>query len=148
MKLVKPIEIEYIDCKPVSSADAKQILEYDVPDMIKITEEHNGAGLAAPQVGIRKRFFVMKFNGEWRTFFNPTLVKIDSTKIKDKEGCLNYGEGKKFVDIKRFKRVMLIYEEWSNIKETLLKKKGTFFDFDARVVQHEVDHLNGKTIFV
>lgn len=148
MNLVSPFEVEYIDCKVVTSSDAKQILEYDVSDMIKIVQDHDGAGLAAPQVGIKKRFFVMKLNGEWKTFFNPLLVKVDSTKIRDREGCLNYKDGKDFKEVRRFKRIMLVYEEWSERKETLVKRKGIFFDFDARVIQHEVDHLNGKTIFV
>jgi len=147
MNLVESIDIEYIECNPVTSSDAKEILEYDVPEMIKIVEEHKGAGLAAPQVGIKKRFFVAKIQNEWRTFFNPMMVQIDNTKILSKEGCLSYSREKEYVSVKRFKNISLIYEEWNENSKTLEKKKGVFFGLDAIVIQHEVDHLKGKTIF-
>lgn len=113
----------------------------------------NGAGLAAPQVGILKRFFVTK---EWQSrepvvVINPRLVEVDGKKefpmIKsDKgewenfyEGCLSFpniwGTAKRYLKVEAV---------WNEIKgKKLIKVQKTLVGFEAIVFQHEMDHLDG-----
>lgn len=149
MDLINPEFVENVDCKSVSNQEAKEILESGIiPDMVEIIKTHDGAGLAAPQVGINKRFFVILNDNGYMVVFNPMIAKVNDSKKVEGEGCLNYNKGKTFKDVKRLKRIMLIYEYWHEGKQGLVKTKEIFDGFLARVIQHEVDHLNGKTIFM
>lgn len=100
-------------------------------------------GLALPQLGISKRGFVAKLrvNDEYITeiFINPTIVPLDNEKETDMEGCLSI-EGVQ-VDVERFYKIKIIYKGINNKTKSLILK-----GLNARVVQHELDHLNGILI--
>jgi peptide deformylase len=102
--------------------------------MLATMHLYNGIGLAAPQVGILKRIIVVDF--EPFILINP-LVVIASGKQKRKEGCLSFPG--LFLDIERHHTVHILC---NNLK-------GEVHRFDASglqavVLQHEIDHLNGK----
>lgn len=149
MDLVDSSLVEHIDCKPVSNQEAKELLESTtIFDMVNIIKEYDGLGLAAPQVGIYKRFFVVLKKESFAVFFNPVLIKVNDGKKIEGEGCLNYDGGEKYTDIRRFKTVDLLFDMWDESQKRLVRKRERFHGVDARVIQHEVDHLNGKTIFM
>ena len=112
-------------------------------EMEKMMSEQNGVGLAAPQVGITKRFLVMMdpdTNVIYR-MINPKITsKSDKTCVME-EGCLSVlgSDGLPvYADVKRPESVEV---EWTDEtgKQLAAKMSGT----PARIVQHETDHLDG-----
>lgn len=99
------------------------------------------AGLAAVQIGYPKRIFLTRNNrtGQNRVFINPKIVSRSRAVKNDGEGCLSIPH--MGVAIKRPKTLTLSY--YSLDGEQL---EETFNGFDARVVCHEMDHLEGITV--
>jgi len=108
--------------------------------MYKAMYQHHGIGLAAIQVGYQKRMFVMDCTrsqtGE-KVFINPEIVERSEETIRDNEGCLS--SPGKTGDVSRHIRIILKYQD-ENGKE----EKKTFYNLEARCIQHEMDHLDGK----
>ena len=113
-----------------------------IADMIQTMYDNNGIGLAANQVGYNRKIFIMDISNEKNNpqiFINPVIEKQAKEKLTEGEGCLSCpGE---FVDVKR-----PIYVGLSWVCEHGKKQYKTFYNFPAKVVQHEMDHLNGKLI--
>ncbi len=107
-------------------------------DMIETVKSAGGVGLAAPQVGVSLRVIVVNLEPEPFTLVNPSLVSF-SGEDYDMEGCLSlpglYGT------VKRHSRV--------TVKGLNLKGKKVTVEADgllSRVLQHEIDHLEGILI--
>ena len=113
-----------------------------IADMIQTMYENNGIGLAANQVGYNRRIFVMYTSNERdnpQVFINPIVKSKNNMKMPDMEGCLSCpGE-----EIK-VSRSISINLEWTCRHGKPQHK--TFYYLPCRVVQHEIDHLNGKLI--
>jgi peptide deformylase len=100
----------------------------------------NAVAIAAPQIGIPKRFFVMRLaDNSKQMFFNPIILSRDNIRSQKEEGCLSIPGC--FVKINRPRSVELEYINSSGERHT---KK--FIGLQARAVCHELDHLNGNTI--
>ena len=111
-------------------------------NMIKVMYQANGIGLAANQIGYNKRMFVMDVSNEKdspQVFINPIVKSKNNKKIKDIEGCLSCPSEEVSV-----KRSISIDLEWTCRHGKPQHK--TFYYLPCRVVQHEMDHLNGKLI--
>ena len=107
--------------------------------MIEIMEKANGIGLAANQIGKNKRMFVLpKDLLDKQIFINPEIKLSKRTQIM-KEGCLSLLGLE--IPVKRSTTLKIKALDENN-KEFKLKVKG----IPARVIQHEIDHLNGKLI--
>jgi len=112
-----------------------------VGKMIDIMLDNKGVGLAAPQVGVSLRLFIISLNGtreNVRVYVNPTVTpagEVDATE----EGCLSVPGI--FTKIRRFKKcaVSATDLEGSQFSE---EAEGLY----ARALQHEYDHLEGATI--
>ena len=102
-------------------------------------EEFGGVGLAAPQVGISERVIVFKENGCTRAMINPVIVKHRGDKRPAKEGCLSFPDAS--VRVKRWYRITVEFEDVNGTEHC-----QTYTGKTARIVQHEIDHLNGVTI--
>ena len=111
-------------------------------NMIKVMYQANGIGLAANQIGYNRRMFVMDTSNEKdspQVFINPIVKSKNNIKMTDIEGCLSCpGEEVKV------SRSMSINLEWTWRHGKHQHK--TFYYLPSRVVQHEMDHLNGKLI--
>lgn len=149
MTLAKPRYVENAVCISVSSPKDIIDLNTTIKEMIEICRLNNGAGLAAPQVGIRQKFFIA-FNSdrEWRLFINPHYVPIGNEKYNTIEGCLTYGPGVHYL-VQRYKKVQAIWQEIQN--GILVDKTKILEDVFAQIFQHETDHCgngneSGKTI--
>ena len=125
--------------QPVETFD--DALRTKVDEMWSIMYDESGVGLAAAQVGWPVRLLLMNPAGskddesEARVVINPKVVKSWG-KSKDQEGCLSFPEI--FVDVVRKAGVRLQWQdEHGEAHEQDLN------DFAARVVQHEMDHLEG-----
>ena len=102
-----------------------------------------GVGLAANQVGILRQIITVNILDEEKqkekiySLFNPNIIFYSKKKILMEEGCLSLP--KQYAEIERPDEIEVEYFNDKNEK-VLEKKKG----FEARVLQHEIDHLNGK----
>jgi len=122
---------------PVEAFDEE--LAAIVKGMFERMYESKGVGLAAPQVGLKKRILVLNATGESadeRVLVNPTLLDRSGPKTLFEEGCLSFPgiyaeiERPENCTVKAFTPAGEAFEE-------------TFTGFPSRVVQHEFDHLEG-----
>lgn len=141
MKLASPKIVEGCSCEPVSEINS---IVKTAEDMFQLMTGKRGIGLAAPQVGIFKRFFIIKnFSGPgYELFVNPTITwKCDKLE-SFKEGCLTYqSSGNPQIVVKRPKSIMATWQIADGSYVTKRMKGLT-----AQVFQHEADHLDGITI--
>lgn len=103
-----------------------------------ITTHPNCLGLAANQIGYYARMFVMKYGSEFILVVNPAITKTRGEKI-DYEECMSF-PGKR-VKVSRYTQ---IEARFNNASGDIIRIK--FSKLDARVFQHELDHLNGVSI--
>lgn len=117
--------------------NAKQLFELLRDKMI----EYKGVGLAAPQLGIMTRAFVIgnpNTPDEIIGVFNPLIVNYDEETVVYEEGCVSYPG--LFIKIKRPRGIRVRYRGWNGEADTV-----RYEGYTARVFQHEYDHLNGIT---
>jgi peptide deformylase len=114
-------------------------LERLVERMTTLMHEANGVGLAATQVGVLRRVFVFVDEGEDRVLVNPAITKRSSDTEIDDEGCLSLRDV--LVPVERAKSVTI--EGFAASGERLELELEVP---SARVVQHELDHLDGVLI--
>ena len=110
-------------------------------DMFETMHSVNGIGLAATQIGISKRVAVIDISQEKNEPFviiNPEIEILDTSKNEDyDEGCLSVPGF--FETISRPSDIKLTYQDLSGEKKEI-KPEGLL----TKVVQHELDHLNGR----
>ncbi len=129
----------------ISSAELRDILPTGKAMMKWLGAKDNGAGLAAPQVGLSKRMIVVNLyeeeDGELHTIqsilmINPVIREFSTEVELDEEGCFSCPD-----EYGRVSRPRDILVEYRDVRYTL--KKLRLSGFSARVVQHEIDHLDG-----
>ena len=111
-------------------------------DLIDTMYDADGVGLAAPQIGINKRIFVMDCSREdedkdCRVIINPEIEHISEELGSYKEGCLSIPGVTE--EISRPKIVKVLYQDINGVLQ-----KGTLDNLWSICFQHELDHLNGK----
>jgi len=107
-----------------------------VLNMIETMQKNNGIGLAAPQVGVLKRIIVVEaFQGP-KSFINPKILKKSKGTEIMEEGCLSFPG--LFLKIKRAKEIEIEGFD-KEFKFKKIKAEGIL----AKVLQHEIDHLDG-----
>jgi peptide deformylase len=141
--------LDYEEMKKIESSDVteKELEEmYNIAqDMIPICKEAKGIGLAAPQVGVYKNFFVWTRDSglSYETAFNPKVYRDKSSGFTNTiEGCLST-KGNSYY-LKRAKKVNVIYYIYANGK--FAKKIENFKKPFSFVWQHEIEHLKGNFI--
>lgn len=108
--------------------------------MYKAMYQHHGIGLAAIQVGYQRRIFVMdcsKSRENPKAYINPKVIEKSDETLTDFEGCLS-APGKNG-EVKRHLRIVLNYKDEKGEEHT-----KTFYNLEARCIQHELDHLEGR----
>ncbi len=109
-----------------------------ISDMFEIMHTHDGIGLAAVQIGVMKRLFVMEVKRNKRIVaINPEIVEFSKDTVVDSEGCLSLPGIS--AEVVRSKRVTLKYTDIDG-NEKILNASGLL----AVCIQHEFDHLDGK----
>lgn len=104
-------------------------------DMKETLKKAEGAGLAAPQVGVLRRIFIVDVEEGFFEFINPEIISEKGEQF-GVEGCLSVRG--KWGDVKRPKTVVIKFQD-RNGKHLKL----TANDFFAKAICHEYDHLNG-----
>ena len=133
------------DEDPLLRKHSREVTKFDdrlkelINDMFETMDEAPGVGLAAPQVGILKRVILVDDREEddrkRMYMINPIITRKDGEDT-DIEGCLSvpYKQG----TVKRATDIDVKYMDINGNEKTLNAK-----DFFARIIQHEVDHLDG-----
>jgi len=132
---------------PVLRLEASEVVEFDgdleqlVERMIHLMQDARGVGLAANQVGILRRVFVIQADEdeEPRALVNPVIVERSDELDEDDEGCLSM-QGV-VVPVERPVRIRVEAKD-EHGHEVTLELEG----LPARVAQHELDHLDGVLI--
>jgi peptide deformylase len=134
---------------PVLRMQANEVAEGDeslpglVERMGKLMQEARGVGLAAPQIGVLRRLIVYQTSddGPLVALVNPRLVEASEERETSEEGCLSLGSASVVVPVER--ACSLTVEATSPEGEPLrVEAEG----LEARVIQHELDHLDGVLI--
>lgn len=107
-----------------------------VDDMFETLKESNGVGLAAVQVGVLKRIFIVDIGDNTMEFINPEIIQTEGEGIAV-EGCLSVPDV--WGEVKRPSKITIKAQN----------KKGEYFTVEAdelfaRVICHEYDHLDGN----
>lgn len=132
--VVEGDEILRKKCREVTEVNDR--IKLTMQDMLETMRDYMGVGIAAPQVGIMRRMFIAEPEPE-RVYYmiNPVILEQSGSQIGD-EGCLSVPG------------MMGTVERPDYIKIEALDLDGNkqvyeFYDFDARVMCHEYDHLDG-----
>ena len=127
---------------PVKEFDDE--LEKVCKNMFDTMYDDKGIGLAATQVGIDKRIFVMdtKFqdDGWCDALINPEIVEASEEKAVYPEGCLSFPD--MFINLERAARVKVKYQDLTGEEQHVILE-----GISAVCAQHEIDHLNGIVFF-
>lgn len=118
-----------------------------IDDMFETMRDYNGVGLAAPQVQEPYRIIVYELQDTERydtedgpieptVLVNPSIIDRSESTVNDTEGCLSLPELRG--DVRRSKSVTVRYQDEN---ATTQEKEAT--GFEARIIQHELDHLDG-----
>ncbi len=130
--------------KPIDKDDTG--LSKLVEDMFETMYFSDGVGLAAPQVGLSVRIFVIdattyadeepELEDFKKVFINPQIIERTGDEWSMNEGCLSLPEIRE--DVSRPETVRIKY-----VDENFIEHDETYSGFAARVIQHEYDHLDG-----
>ncbi|MDO4571623.1 MAG: peptide deformylase [Planctomycetia bacterium] len=135
-----PHPVLKMTCRPLRKVDAE--LRKTIGEMFALMYETKGVGLAANQVGLPYRFFIMNPTGDSdkpegeRVFINPEIRLGNGKPILDEEGCLSFPT----IYAKALRAPKVVVQAYNLKGEPIAEEyKG----FAARIIQHEFDHLNG-----
>jgi peptide deformylase len=132
--------------KPVEHFDTLEMREL-IADMFETMKHANGAGLAAPQIGVDLQLVIYGYETNVRypeappvprtVLINPVITPLDEAEVDGWEGCLSVPG------------LRGVVPRWERIRYTGFDELGNPIDrevdgFHARVVQHECDHLIGR----
>ena len=120
---------------PKVTKEVRQLLK----DMAETMREASGVGLAAPQVARTERVCIAVIAGKVTGLINPRITARSKETDIDQEGCLSLPNV--WLDVPRAVEITLSYTDIKGRKQERKLK-----NFDARVVQHETDHLDGVLI--
>ena len=140
--LTKEDQTLYKKCRPVTEFNDR--LHQLLDDMADTLIKSNGVGLAAPQVGVLRRVvLVIETNVEEDEdeyiieLINPEITSREGEQFEE-EGCLS------LTGVRSTERYPAVTVEYLDMK--FRPKKRTFRDFEAQIVQHELDHFEGRII--
>ena len=143
--MIKPI----ITDKNLLSGVSEPVTTFNIDDEIvqDLLDTANSmygrcAGLAAPQIGYDVRVIAVLLSGGFTIMFNPEYIYKKGKLLNGNEGCLSRPDTiKKPVNVKRFYKIRIRY---TDINGEIVETK--FRSMNARVIQHEIDHLDGILI--
>jgi peptide deformylase len=127
---------------PILRQKAKKVHRFDpslqklVDDMFETMHTANGVGLAAPQIALSIRLFVADYEEQKIVMFNPEIIKREG-EVLGNEACLSI-PGYEGLNIPRAEKIIV---KGQNVRGKPIRINAE--DWFARVIQHEIDHLDG-----
>ncbi len=123
-------------CSPVKEITPGVLSLID--EMAEIMYDIPGIGLAAPQIGVNKRVIIFDIGEGLEVLINPEIISRED-ELESQEGCLSIPDRELLVKRAQKITVRALNKEGE-------KKTFAFEGLIARVVQHEIDHLDGRLI--
>lgn len=140
MKLIfGPNKVLKQKSEPFSDDEFGEETELLAQSMLKIMRGFGGVGLAAIQLGLPKRILVGEADGKEFILINPEITEISKKEALFDEGCLSFPI--QSYKIKRPSEISVLFQNTDGNKV-----EKNFSGLAARIIQHEIDHLNGVTI--
>jgi len=139
LPIIKGKDEDILRAKAAKVPQVTKEIKKLIKDMHETVEKAEGLGLAAPQIGQSLRLCLANFNGKMTPLVNPEVIWSSKETSTMDEGCLSLP--KINVDVTRPVEIMVRYEDIDGKEQ-----ERHLHDLDARVVQHEIDHLNGILI--
>ena len=130
-----------VKCSPVSVKEGEEI---GVRLLHELRESENGIGLAANQIGIQKRVCVVNVK-EPLVLINPKIVEKSKEQFVFAEGCLSFPDSK--IKTKRHQDIVVEADNHKGQLSFSANSKDINDAFECVCVQHEIDHLDGITMF-
>ena len=133
---------QYLECELTLRQKSLRVVKA-AQELVDDMAEYQGKclGLAAVQLGVPVRLIMVLVGSKYIFLANPEIVKLSPQTWPFPEGCLSIEQGKKLYTFHRPKRVKVRYTDLEGNQRTM-KAEG----LTARVLQHEIDHLEGKLI--
>ena len=128
-------------CSPISIKEGEEI---GVRLLHELRESENGIGLAANQIGINKRVCVINVK-EPLVLINPKIVEKSKEQFVFAEGCLSFPDSK--LKTKRHQDIVVEADNHEGRLSFSANSKDINDAFECVCVQHEIDHLDGITMF-
>ena len=128
-------------CSPVSVKEGEEI---GVRLLHELRESENGIGLAANQIGINKRVCVINVK-EPLVLINPKIVEKSKEQFIFPEGCLSFPDSK--IKTTRYQDIVVEADNHKGRLSFSANSKDINDAFECVCVQHEIDHLDGITMF-
>lgn len=140
--------ILFKEAKEVAQEEFGEALEQTLSDMAITMFKHQGVGLAGPQVGDSRRILVAdlgyvtgkEYGADVIKMVNPKIISYAEETVIAAEGCLSYPELTVNVE-----RPMAIFVKFCSPSGEAQER--TFTGWQARIIAHEIDHLNGMTLY-
>ncbi len=132
-------DLKFLRKKSEEVKEVNEEVKSLISDMMETMIENNGIGFAAPQVGHFKRIILIQFDEEILSLINPVIIKKGIETDVMEEGCLSVPEY--YQPVRRATKLSV--KGWGKEGQRIeLNLKG----MEARIFQHELDHLNGVII--
>ena len=140
IEIIRTFPNSILKVKTKKVRDISESVIKTLEEMVKVVKMADAAGLAANQIGISRRLAVCLLeNNEFLKIINPVIKEMDGEEVNE-EGCLSVPGA--VLELPRAKRITIEYLDTDGNMKTF-EASG----FTARVLQHEIDHLNGLLIF-
>jgi len=108
-----------------------------IKNMYETLKDTTGVGLAAPQIGLSIKLFIVSNPPYYQTFINTEIIELLGDDVLQYEGCLSIPNIRE--EVKRKSAIHIqYYDQNFNFKDEIID------GFNARIIQHELDHINGK----
>lgn len=114
----------------------QQVMQ-DLLDTVRAHADHC-VGMAANMIGVRKQILVAQIGKDYTILVNPSIVEYSKQIYETEESCLSL-MGQR--SVQRYKVIVVEY-----LDQKFKRKKQVFRDFEAQIIQHEMDHFNGILI--
>jgi len=129
-------DINFLKKKSLKATKNDIDIAKDLIDTLKFNNE-SCVGLAANMIGFNKNIIAFLSNNEINIMYNPKIIKTRDRYIT-KEGCLSLSGKRSTV---RHKEITVLF-----LDDNFIKRKATFRDFTAEIIEHEIDHTLGIII--
>lgn len=133
--IVRDEAVLAVKSEPATKADMQTVR--DLLDTVKANEERC-VGMAANMIGVHKTILVALISDEYTAMINPVIVDRSKETYETEEGCLSLN------GVRPVKRHRIITVEYLDRK--FKRRRGIFRDFEAEIIQHEIDHFSGIII--
>ncbi|EWM54811.1 peptide deformylase [Ruminococcus flavefaciens] len=133
--IVRDEAVLSIKSEPATRADMQTVR--DLLDTVEANSERC-VGMAANMIGVHKTILVALIGDEYVAMINPVIVDRSKETYETEEGCLSLSGVR---SVTRYKTIAVEY-----LDKKFKRRRGIFRDYEAEIIQHEIDHFSGIII--